>query len=72
MNRLIAVGVLALAAVPAAAQQNALTPLAPGVEAPAFTLSSATRDGVGKPVSLGDFRGQLVVIAFFYRARSSG
>jgi cytochrome oxidase Cu insertion factor (SCO1/SenC/PrrC family) len=62
-----------LAAAPAAAQQpQALTPLAVGVEAPDFTLSAGTRPGVGKPVSLRDFRGQVVVIAFFFRARSSG
>lgn len=70
---LIGVAAAALAAGPVAAQQpQPLTPLAVGVEAPDFTLSSAGQGGVGKPVSLRDLRGQTVVIAFFYRARSSG
>jgi cytochrome oxidase Cu insertion factor (SCO1/SenC/PrrC family) len=62
---------LALAAAPAAAQDQA-TPLAVGTEAPEFSLPSATSRGVGKTISLSDFHGQTVVIAFFYRARSSG
>ena len=43
-----------------------------GVEAPDFTLPSASRDGVGKPVSLHDYRGKVIVLAFFFRARTSG
>jgi cytochrome oxidase Cu insertion factor (SCO1/SenC/PrrC family) len=56
----------------AARQAQAPTPLAVGVEAPAFTLPSATQAGVGKAVSLLDFRGQTVVLAFFYKARTGG
>ncbi len=69
---LLAAGI-ALVAGPAGAQQpQALTPLTVGSVAPTFTLPSATRDGVGKPVSLADFAGHTVVIAFFYRARTGG
>jgi cytochrome oxidase Cu insertion factor (SCO1/SenC/PrrC family) len=72
----LVLGVVALAnagSLPAQQQQPQTgTPLAVGVEAPDFTLSSATRSGVGKPVSLHDYRGQVVVLAFFYRARTAG
>jgi len=56
----------------AARQVQSPTPLAVGVEAPAFTLPSATQAGTGKAVSLLDFRGQTVVLAFFYKARTGG
>ena len=72
----------ALALAPAlAAQQPAApppappapTPLAVGTEAPDFTLPAATKDGLSaKPVHLMDLRGQTVVIAFFYKARTKG
>ena len=62
---------LALAAAPVTAQDQA-RPLEVGVIAPDFSLPSATRNGVGRTVSLSDFHGQTVVIAFFFRARSSG
>lgn len=53
--------------------QDKPTPLAVGVTAPNFTLSAATKDGVSpKAVSLLDFRGQTVVLAFFYKARTGG
>jgi len=69
-TRLLAL-VMALAAAPAVAQEPA-KPLSVGLEAPDFALPSATSRGLGKTVSLSDFHGQTVVIAFFYRARSSG
>jgi len=53
-------------------QSQQAAPLAVGVDAPDFTLPSATRTGVGKPVSLRDFKGQVVVLAFFYKARTAG
>ncbi len=53
-------------------QRQQATPLAVGTDAPDFTLSSASRTGVGKPISLRDFRGQVVVLAFFYKARTAG
>ena len=44
-----------------------------GSVAPDFTLPGATRYGLLKtPVRLSDYRGQTVVLAFFYQARSKG
>jgi len=44
-----------------------------GTLAPVFELPGATRYGsLAAPVRLADFRGQTVVIAFFYRARTKG
>ncbi len=66
--------VSALAAVASVATaQERPTPLAVGTDAPAFTLPAATKDGVApKAASLLDFRGQTVVLAFFYKARTGG
>ena len=72
-----------LLAAPLAAQQPAPppapppppqpTPLAVGVEAPDFTLPAATMAGVSAtPIHLKDLRGKTVVLAFFYKARTSG
>ena len=70
-----------LLAVPLAAQQPpapppappAAVPLAAGVEAPDFTLSAATIEGVSAtPLHLKDLRGKVVVLAFFYQARTKG
>ncbi len=48
-------------------------PLAIGAVAPDFSLAGATRYGVlAEPVSLSDFRGKTVVVAFFPRARTRG
>lgn len=62
------------AAAPAAAQQAAPPqPLAVGATAPDFTIPGATRFGVlAKPVHLSDFRGKVVVLAFFFKARTKG
>ena len=44
-----------------------------GSVAPDFELRGATRYGLlEKPVRLSDYRGQTVVIAFFYKARTKG
>jgi peroxiredoxin Q/BCP len=44
-----------------------------GTMAPDFALSAATRYGLLRdPVHLSDFRGNTVVLAFFYRARTKG
>ena len=44
-----------------------------GSVAPDFTLPGATRYGLLKnPVRLADYRGQTVVLAFFFQARSKG
>ena len=50
-------------------------PLGPAVNdvAPNFTLPGATRYGLLKtPVSLADYRGRTVVLAFFFQARTKG
>jgi len=70
---------LALAGRFAGAQQTA--PAAPAVAAgpvvhdvaPDFTLQGADRYGLIKtPVRLSDYRGNTVVLAFFYQARTKG
>ena len=64
--------ILALALTPLvlAAQQS---PLEVGAVAPDFTMKGATRYGVlANPVRLSDFKGKTVVLAFFYKARTSG
>jgi hypothetical protein len=66
----VAAALLAGTALPARAQDPA--PLPPGTKAPDFALVSATRGGVGKAIHLHDFRGQTVVIAFFFKARTKG
>ncbi len=56
---------------PAAAQGT--TPLEAGDAAPDFSLPGASRYGVlAEPVSLSDYAGKTVVLAFFFRARSKG
>ena len=60
----------ALLAAPLAAQEA--NHLAVGQDAPDFSLTSATRDGIQAPVKLSDYRGQTVVLAFFYKARTKG
>jgi thioredoxin-dependent peroxiredoxin len=76
---LAAAGVVALAALgataaPVAAQDvEATPPLEIGAVAPDFALPGATRYGVlREQVNLSDYRGQTVVLAFFFRARSRG
>jgi hypothetical protein len=68
---------LSLAVAPAAlaAQETApaVPPLEIGAVAPAFTMKGATRYGVlTRPVRLSDFKGKAVVLAFFFKARTSG
>ena len=47
--------------------------LAVGQTAPDFSAPGATRYGLLRdPVKLSDFRGQTVVLAFFYKARTKG
>jgi peroxiredoxin len=41
--------------------------------APDFALMGTTREGpLPQPVRLSDFKGKTVVLAFFYKARTSG
>ncbi len=47
--------------------------LAVGEMAPDFALPGATRYGVlEEPVRLSDYRGETVVLAFFFRVRTRG
>jgi len=76
MLRLGAVPLLALGLgclVPAAVQAQESNFLAVGEVAPDIQVTGATRYGVlAEPLHLSDFRGETVVLAFFFRARSSG
>jgi hypothetical protein len=66
----LAVGALGFA-LPVAAQEG--EPIAVGQAAPDFELSGATRYGLlEEPVHLSDFRGNTVVLAFFFKARTRG
>lgn len=60
-----------------AAQQPNAAPAPPTPEvgsiAPDFTIAGATRYGLLRDsVRLSDFRGQTVVLAFFFQARTKG
>lgn len=78
MRRFVALGVLAGAialgaAVPAAAQEAGANLLKVGEMAPDFQLPGATRYGLLQdPVRLSDYRGETVVLAFFFRVRTRG
>ena len=75
---LLGLGLAATAPMPTAAQQPAApTPAAPtpdvGAVAPDFTIAGATRFGILRDsIRLSDFRGQTVVLAFFFQARTKG
>jgi hypothetical protein len=77
MRRLAVLGVLTgaiLAGRPkdVAAQEGSQF-LPAGQAAPEIELVGATRYGVlAEPVHLSDFRGETVVLAFFFRARTPG
>ena len=64
---------LAVFVQPAAAQADVSDMIAVGEMAPDFQVTGATRYGVLQdPVRLSDFRGEVVVLAFFFRARTRG
>jgi len=68
---------VAAAAGTSAAQQPAAPAAQPtpevGTMAPDFTLPGATRFGLLRDrVRLSDYRGQTVVLAFFFKARTKG
>jgi hypothetical protein len=73
-NLCLAVFLLGLPAVLAA--QRAAPPAPPleiGAVAPDFTMNGATRYGVlARPIHLSDFKGKTVILAFFFKARTSG
>ncbi len=65
--------VLALLAPAVAGSAGAQAPLDVGAVAPDFALIGATKDGVLRDsVRLSDFRGETVVLAFFFKARTKG
>ena len=73
--RMAALIVAAVMAAPGtcSAQEADTGPLAVGEMAPDIQLEGATRHGVLRdPVRLSDYRGETVVLAFFYRARTPG
>ncbi len=54
-------------------QQELPPPLEIGAVAPDFELPGATRWGILRdPVRLSDYKGKIVVLAFFFRARTRG
>ena len=77
MRRAICLGLLAgafaMGAPVDAGAQDASSLLAVGEMAPDFALPGATRYGVlDEPVTLSDYRGETVVLAFFFRVRTRG
>ncbi len=78
MRRLSLVFTLVAAPAVLAAQQSpapagTTRPLEVGAVAPDFSLPGATRYGVlARPVHLSDYKGKTVVLAFFFKARTSG
>ena len=77
MRPLVLALTLALTPVVLPAQQSPAAGTAPPLEigavAPDFSLRGATRYGVlTDPVRLSDFKGKTVVLAFFFKARTSG
>jgi Peroxiredoxin len=72
---LMATPLIAVAQVAAPAAAPAPGANGPGVGsvAPDFTLPGSTRYGLLRtPVRLSDYRGQTVVLAFFFQARTKG
>ena len=76
MRKLIALGLLAgviALGAPADASAQGANLIAVGEMAPDFALPGATRYGVLRdPVRLSDYRGETVVLAFFFRVRTPG
>jgi len=77
MRRLVALGLFAgalmLGGINHAAAQEGPDFLAVGEMAPDFAFTGATRYGViSETLNLSDYRGETVVLAFFFRARSRG
>ena len=71
----VAIGSVCQAQTPAPATAVAQPDLGPkvGDVAPDFTLPGSTKDGkLAKLVHLSDLKGQVVVLAFFPKARTSG
>ena len=70
---LLAAAAAGLALPAVAPAQETSPPLEVGALAPDFALPGATRHGVlQNPVRLSDYRGETVVLAFLFRARTKG
>ncbi|HEY9448887.1 MAG TPA: hypothetical protein VIQ60_04005 [Gemmatimonadaceae bacterium] len=70
---LVSLGATVVVAPPARAQADSAAALKVGETAPDFRAPGATRYGLLRdPVSLSDFSGKTVVLAFFYKARTKG
>jgi len=77
MRRTVALGLFAgalmLAGPNDVSAQEGPSFLAVGEMAPDFAFTGATRHGViSEPIHLSDYRGETVVLAFFFRARTRG
>jgi len=73
MRKAISLALLAGAFAVGAPHVSAQDLLAVGEMAPDFSLPGATRYGVlANPVRLSDYRGETVVLAFFFRVRTPG
>ena len=78
MKRVVCAGLLAgalalLSPVPGAAQEAEQDFLSVGAMAPDIEFVGATRHGILRdPVQLSDYRGETVVLAFFFRVRTRG
>jgi hypothetical protein len=66
-------GAIAVSAPSLAGQTDSSAAVQVGQRAPDFQAAGATRYGLLRdPVSLSDFSGKTVVLAFFYKARTKG
>jgi hypothetical protein len=75
LSTIAVAAVLAVAAPMAEAQEGPAVPepLEVGAMAPDFSIPGATRHGVlAEPVTLKEYEGKTVVLAFFFRARTRG
>ncbi len=78
MRGLLTIAALLAVLIPAAppgasAQETGDGLIQVGEMAPDFTIPGATRHGILRdPVSLSDYRGETVVLAFFFRVRTRG
>lgn len=71
--RLLAAAALLALAAPARAQEAAEGGPKVGDPAPDFTLPASTQAGaITRPIRLADYKGQVVVIAFFPKSRTKG
>ena len=72
-RRLFVMVAAAVAFLPAACLGQTAEPLQVGDVAPDFAIAAATRHGVLQDsVRLSDYRGETVVLAFFFRASTPG